>query len=392
MSKNAVSIRSLVQGGAGLGMREDGKLLFVEGALPGETVSYHLAAEKSSWAQAVVDEILEPSPQRVAPRCPFYDECGGCNLMHLSEDSQAEEKQRLFIDAMERTGGIPRDSLVLEPPASATGWEYRSRSAFHVDERLRQAGFLGRRSRSLVPLPSCPVLVSELSEVLAGRDERLWKAARKVKESLARISVFAGDADISYGKIPVVATVDGIPFHVSAQVFFQSNRLLMPSLIRFVLSHVKGERVMDLYAGVGVFSAFLEREGHTVIAVEKEPDCLELARLNAPRTRFHTAATEKWHPSMSEKVDTVVVDPPRTGLAPSVPALIASWKPERVIYVSCDSVTLARDLRKFLSEGYSPTIAQVFDLYPQTSHYEAAVVLDRMGELDRMGKSRSSRA
>lgn len=401
MNSKTVRIHSLAQGGAGIGVREDGKKLFVSGALPGEVVSYRLTGEKSSWAQGEVEEIVEPSPHRVTPRCPYYDACGGCDLMHLAAEKQAEAKHRLFIEALERIGGIPEGSLELVPPASARGWGYRSRVAFHVDAGKRQAGFLGRRSHGLVSLPTCPVLVPMLSRLLERQDERLWTAAshggagagRNPAHSLQRITIFSGDSDISCDGTPVAATVNGVSFHVSAKVFFQSNRLLLPSLVDFVLAHVQGEggRVMDLYAGVGTFSAFLERTGRSVVAVEREPRCLELARLNAPHTRFFTAAAEKWRPPSgkntdADKVDTVIVDPPRTGLEASVPALIASWKPERVIYVSCDSVTLARDLRKFTSEGYSPITGQVFDLYPQTSHYESAVVLDRTG------KSRSSKA
>lgn len=387
-----VTVLSLVQGGAGKAVREDGKTLLIQGALPGERVSYRITDERKSWAQAQVDAVLESSPDRVAPLCPYYGICGGCDFMHLDSAAQVRAKQELFQDALQRTAGLSTEDFEMVPPASAQAWEYRSRVAFHVDVRQERVGFLGQNSHDLVEIPACPVLVPRLSQLLQKPAEWLFGNARRhgrlsrgnrnsmgpgISSSFVRLPVFAGDHEVTCDDSPVTATVAAVPFKVSASVFFQSNQVLMPVLVDFVRSSLVGTHIMDLYAGVGTFSAYAERDGYQVTAVEREPRCLDLASINAPGTRFFTSPAESWRPRKGVAVDTVVVDPPRTGLAPSVPSLIASWRPLRIVYVSCDSVTLARDLRKFVEEGYSPCRAQVFDLYPQTSHYESAVVLER---------------
>ncbi|MGH0052081.1 MAG: class I SAM-dependent RNA methyltransferase, partial [Sphaerochaetaceae bacterium] len=166
-------------------------------------------------------------------------------------------------------------------------------------------------------------------------------------------------------------------FFVSASVFFQSNEQLLPSLVDFVASHAEGDSVMDLYSGVGTFSAFLQRQGRHVVAVERQKQCLALAKRHMPYGEFYSEPVEAWAKQNHATVDTVVVDPPRTGLDATLPSLIASWNCHRVIYVSCNSVTLGRDLQRFASEGYTLSQVKVFDLYPQTFHSEVVAILDR---------------
>lgn len=172
-------------------------------------------------------------------------------------------------------------------------------------------------------------------------------------------------------------TVGEKRFFVTSEVFFQSNRYLTAALGEYVADKAIGTSVMDLYSGVGTFSAFLAQPGRRIVAVERQKQCLQLAKKHLGDCEFYTDAVEVWAKRQYPSVDTVVVDPPRTGLDQGVPSLIASWKPQRIVYVSCNSVTLARDLQRFASEGYTVTTVRVFDLYPQTFHHEVVVVLDR---------------
>jgi 23S rRNA (uracil1939-C5)-methyltransferase len=192
------------------------------------------------------------------------------------------------------------------------------------------------------------------------------------------VPVFASDDGLSVLDQEVMTTVGGKRFFLSSEVFFQSNRFLVSALAEYVASKALGSVVMDLYSGVGTFSAFLEQAGRKVIAVEKQKLCLSFAKRNVPFCSYYAEAVEIWAKGRKEQVDTVVVDPPRTGLDATVPSLIASWKVKRIIYVSCYSVTLARDLQRFAAEGYTATSVRVFHLYPQTFHQEVVVVLDRM--------------
>ena len=162
---------------------------------------------------------------------------------------------------------------------------------------------------------------------------------------------------------------------MSANVFFQSNPRVLPKLFDFVKEHTIGDNVMDLYSGVGTFSALFEGSGKTVYAVERQKECLALARINAPSAISFSDDVAIWGRKSGRHVDTVIVDPPRVGLDKGVPEMISSWKPERIIYVSCNSVTAARDLPLFT--GYRIDRVKVFDFYPGSSHEEIAAVLVR---------------
>lgn len=415
MDRFDVRVLKLVQGGDGFAVAPDGRAMFIAGALPGELVSCVLSQEKKNFLRAEILEILEPSPDHVVPACPYYGRCGGCNLMHLASASQASAKRSIVFENLRRIGGLEHDDSLFgesdsENDSKYPYWGYRSRVRFHVDTETGMVGFLGSGGTELVDIRQCPVLVPSLDALLgAGRDElvrrahapmssekhgksgnsgkhgklgmgredRRSRSSGIVSPRYAEIPVFAGDSELSFDSDIVQATVAGKVFSVDSSVFFQSNRFMLPGLVSFVMEQVAGSRVMDLYSGVGTFSAFLERMNLEVVAVERDPRCLELARCNLVRTDFFTDAVERWGVGRHPSVDTVVVDPPRVGLDAEVPRMIASWRPGRIVYVSCDSVTLARDLRKFIQQGYSPIRVKVFDFYPQTFHQETVLVLDR---------------
>ena len=378
-----VTIEKLVQGGSGFARLDSNKNIFVEGALPGEVVEVVVDEEKKGYLKAQVKTILQASDDRAIPPCRYWGICGGCDLQHLSSEKQPEAKQKMVLENLERIGAIAASSFVLEETAFAKSWAYRSRVRFHVDIATREIGFLAKKSNDLVPITYCPVLVDALNEELAKKD-RILSAARKVMFSsntrtkrYLEVNAFAGDKKVSFGDEVVTTTVDGHLFFVTANVFFQSNLLLLPALVRYVSGHVEGELVMDLYSGVGTFSSFLATKDRSLVAVELQKECLSLAKRNVPGLVVYSDKVELWAKKQKQSVDTVVVDPPRTGLEEGLPALIASWKAKRVIYVSCDSVTLGRDLQRFTVQGYTVRKVKVFDLYPQTFHQEVVVILDR---------------
>ncbi len=398
MDRFDIRVRKLVQGGDGFALAPDGRAVFIEGALSDELVSCKVIQEKKSFLRAELLEVLEPSPDRVVPICPHYGVCGGCNLMHLASSAQASVKRSIVLENLKRIGGLSfDDGLIVEEGAENNSdnryWGYRSRVRFHVDIQSKAVGFLGAKSNALVDIRHCPVLVPPLDVLLDERPDPLVRQVLDLpavsgrsqcrssrKGSVARyaeIPVLAGDTALSFGPESVQVTVAGHVFHVDSSVFFQSNRFVLPELISFVTKQVVGPRVMDLYAGVGTFSAFLEPMGFDVVAVERDPRCLELARRNLSRTGFFTGDVKHWGAGRHMTVDTVVVDPPRVGLDSGVPEMIASWHPQRIVYVSCDSVTLARDLQRFVQQGYIPNSVKVFDFYPQTFHQETVLVLDR---------------
>ena len=192
---------------------------------------------------------------------------------------------------------------------------------------------------------------------------------------IAEVRAFDGDDEVTFSDRSVIMTVDGIRYYVAGDVFFQSNPSLLPPLFDFVRSNAVGTSIMDLYSGVGTFSALFEGSGKTVYAVERDKRCLTLSKKNAPSAHSFASDALSWGRKSGRRADTVIVDPPRTGIGEEALSLILSWKPERIIYVSCNSATAARDIGRMA--GYKVTKAKVFDFYPGTGHDESAYVIDR---------------
>lgn len=376
-------VERLVSQGYGLALDGKGKQLLISDALPGEVVEVAIEREHASYVKASTTTVIESNPRRLIPPCPYWGSCGGCDFQYAEEAYQAELKEAIVVDALARIGSVQPGSYTLEDQVSASGWGYRSRARFFVDLNAKRVGFMGRRSNDLVPISHCLVLVDPLNSLLAN-PKPLYDAARQLmfanktsKSGLVEVPAFADSHRAVLLGQEITITVGAKSFALNSTVFFQSNLLLLPAMGAYVSSLVTGERVMDLYSGVGTFASFVHRRRRSVTAVERHTMCLAFARRNAPEARFYTMAAETWAQRQSEAVDTVIVDPPRTGLDASLPALIASWTPERVIYVSCDETSLARDVKRFEQQGYQIQSLRLFDLYPQTFHTESVALLTK---------------
>ncbi len=379
-----LSIERLVSQGRGLALTPEGKQALVSEVLPGEVVEVAIEREHASYLMARATRIVEANPRRIIPPCPYWGICGGCDFQWAEDAYQGELKEAIVVDALERTGGVKRGSYDREEQATHRGWGYRSRARFFVDLHAKQVGFLTRLSNTLVPIDSCPVLVAPLNDLL-GDPTRLFDAARREmfanrisKNGLVEVAAFADGEDAVLLDEEIRVEVGPKEFVLSPSVFFQSNLFLLPAMGEHVSSLVEGETVMDLYSGVGTFASFVEEAGRTVVAVERQKQCLSFARRNAPGATFFTEAAESWAKRQRMAVDTVIVDPPRTGLESSLPSLMASWKPRRIIYVSCNEASLARDVKRFGIEGYTVRSLRLFDLYPQTFHVECVVLMSKV--------------
>ncbi|MBZ4673977.1 MAG: (Uracil-5)-methyltransferase, partial [Spirochaeta sp.] len=331
----AYQIEKLIQGGAGLAASEEGKRILVMDVLPGEVVELGDFQEKSGYIRSTLQTILQASEERTTPPCPYWGVCGGCDFQYAKDEAQGILKEGIVLDNIKRLGGIDPASFRTERLETGPAWGYRNRVRFHVDIAARKVGFLGRKSKSLVPIDHCPILCEKLNALLENPD-RLFKAARTLmfsnkggRSGFIEVPAFCGDDDVSLLDEVVKTTVGGHTFFVAASVFFQSNQYLLPALTSYVASHAVGDTVMDLYSGVGTFSAFLQQQGRRVIAVERQRQCLSLAKRHTPDCEFYSEPVERWAKERKGSVDTVVVDPPRVGLDASLPSLIASWKSRR---------------------------------------------------------------
>ncbi len=363
-------VEKLVSGGDGL-VRRDGLVVFVPGALPGETIVYQPGPIKKGFSRGRLVEVLQASPDRVKPACALYGRCGGCDFMHLSYEAQRRAKVVLVQEAFLRLGKkeIAPPDLVSGPP-----WAYRARLQLHKAPG-RPAGFMARGSDRIVPVGACPVAAPGFADLLASGGPEL---------PVGRTNTFAvADQAFVEGKdARITIEVAGKRLASSLDGFFQSNLALLPDLVTTVLDALpaRGHRVLDLYGGTGLFGAFLADRFDTVVEVEQNPAALALARLNVegPLHEFHAMALETWVqrlPKGTPRLDAVVVDPPRTGLGPEVIAYLGKAPAPVLAYVSCNPDTLARDVRNLEAAGWAMTSLKLFDFYPQTTHVEAVARL-----------------
>ncbi len=373
-----VTIKKMAQGGEGIAFLDSGRTVFVEGALAGEVVDIEIYKDATSYSKARVKNIIKASNDRVLPFCPHYDECGGCNLQHLNYDEQIILKENLVKEHLKKISNLDINNIDILPTEKSDDKAYRNRVRFHVSMADKKIGFLQKHSSDLCEIENCPLLVDSINKAIESGE--IFKAARlnmfgnNSRGNYIQVPVFAGDDALSYSKDRVEITINKHVFNVSANVFFQSNPKMLEKLVDYVTSKIDSDSVMDLYSGVGTFSAFLPEN---TIAVEKQRECLNLSKYNAPNAISYTGEVEKWGRKNKEKVDIVLVDPPRTGLYESVPKLIHKFGAKKIIYVSCNPVTLARDLKSFIKLGYEIKEVKVFDFYPHTHHVESVVILEK---------------
>lgn len=384
--------------GGGVGRLGDGLVVFVRDSLPGELVAVNVGERTSSFARATVSRVLEPSHDRVVPPCRFSGAggCGGCDLQHASSDGQAAWKEAVVAEQLRRIAGYDYVPTMVHAPSAPHGSRTRLRCA--VDENGRLA-LRASRSHSLVAVDPC-WLIDERAEAAFGTE---WTRTDEVElraigdgPPFAVVKRHAGRAvrfevcSLQGRRIdpaPVSRVAVGETYYnVSPKSFWQSHVDAPSMLLERVMSLSsvsRGDRVVDLYSGVGLFAVALAAAvGPTgrVVAVESSPHAVRDARENGAghaglRVR-QTMVTPDVVRNLISSTDIVVVDPPRAGLSKGVAAAIVERRPRRVVYVSCDAATFARDLKVFLSGGFSLSHMEILDLFPMTEHVELIALLD----------------
>jgi 23S rRNA (uracil1939-C5)-methyltransferase len=355
-SELEVDVGSLAAGGDGVA-RADGIVVFVPRAAPGDRLRVRVREVHPRFARAEIVEILTPGPARRASPCPWFGTCGGCDWLHVEESAQRAAKVAILREALARIGGFGALPEIEELPSPAgLGYRARARVAFASG----RVGFRARQSHEVVDVERCAVL-----------DPPTQEALTRLRATSPR---GAGEVEIrGFGDR---VTVGGRELRVGPEAFFQANRLLWEPWRELVLEACgRGRLAVELYAGVGFLSAGLDRRFERVIAVERGPAARD-ARANTS-AQVIEAAAEDWAPRELAGLapELVLLDPPRTGCHSSVSAAIATAKPRRVVYLSCEPSTLARDLRP-LRGAYRVTRLVVIDALPQTHHVEALCVVE----------------
>jgi 23S rRNA (uracil1939-C5)-methyltransferase len=404
-----LELDAMAHGGEAIG-RHEGRAIFVPYAIPGEQIRAELIEDRGRYARARLVEILRPSPIRVEPPCPFFgqDKCGGCQWQHIDTSVQPRMKGLVTLDQLERVGKFTAPP-VFEPIPDSLGWEYRNHALFRVNAEGR-LGFLSSRSHDVYPIDDCLIIHPLLGTLLKSLDmtypELEWLEMRagtatgdlmlllqaKEEESpslevdfpLSIVQIRHDDAVAPLiGLDYLIERVHEREFRVSATSFFQVNSAQAAELVAIVLGALDldgSEHVLDAYCGVGLFTAFIAEEARHVTGIEINPPAVADARHNlahADNVTLLEGAVEEMVEDIDGRLDAVVVDPPRTGLEPEVIDALIARSPTRLVYVSCDPATLARDCRRLARQGYTLDWVQPVDLFPQTYHIENVALMSR---------------
>ena len=444
-----MEIDSIGSNGEGIG-RIDGFTVFVEGALPGETIRVLMLKVKKNYGYGKLIEILEGSPERREPLCPVAKQCGGCQLQHLAYVGQLAYKAQEVKDDLERIGGCKditvRNTLGMEDP-----WRYRNKAQFPVGigKEGCAIGFYAKRSHRIIDTNQCflqnacndeiiGIIRAFLDEYgISSYDEEKHKGL--VRHVLTRIgrnsgeimvcivvngkrlphseilveqlkqvegivsiilninkeqtNVILGNKIITlWGKEKITDSIDGIEFEISPLSFYQVNPVQTEVLYRKAveLAGLTGEEtVLDLYCGIGTISLFFARKAKQVFGVEIVSEAIADAKKNAERNgvtnvEFMVGAAEEVIPKLYEEegitADIVVVDPPRKGCDARLLETILQIKPEKIVYVSCNPATLARDLAVLKKGCYEVREVQPVDQFPMTVHVETVVLMSRVSK------------
>ena len=434
-----IRIHSLAHDGRGVGKDEQGKVVFVDGALPDENVRYEVIENRKRFAKGKVLEVLEASIHRVEPRCKVFGKCGGCSLQHLNEQQQIIYKQQQLIDNLKKIGEVGVSQVL--PPIINKAWSYRRRARFGATfaqtKNEVRLGFRARNSHFIQPTQSCDIvdirisaLLPELKEILSrldcndsiegveiciadghvavvilyngimlGADSRALIAFAQQQNLHLSIKNDSKNEQALHPEGPVSLSYNfnslegktNIRFDFLSSDFTQVNAKVNELLVNRVLQLLdlkKTDNVLDLFCGIGNFTLPLASQSNHVIGVEGDDALIGRAKHNQAinhidNVDFHTsnlfiddlsnAANTVWS---NRHFDKIVLDPPRAG-ALHIVQNIDYFAAKKIVYVSCDSATLARDANVLVNQkGYRLVATGVADMFPQTAHFESIAVFE----------------
>lgn len=369
----------MTYGGDAIG-RAEGQAIFVRGGIAGELVRARVSEVHSHFGRAQVVEAIEPSPDRVHPPCPHFgleaNSCGGCAWQHIEYTAQLRFKAEIVREQLRRIGKLEAEVAPALP--SLAVWAYRNHAQFSVTPDGRP-GFQARRSNHVTPIRVCYLIQPPLADWLA--------ANAKTQRGITRVDVRCAGSQLSVVQetgqspaLPIEFQVKGAPLSVSPASFFQVNTSLLETLVNLVVDGLGlrgGETVVDAYSGVGLFTRFIAPRAARVIGIESSASAVADARRNLEP--FHHIEVRQGYvehelASLDERLDAAVLDPPRAGCGPQVIQTVLDKRIPRLVYVSCDPATLARDAHRLSEGGYRLQRVQPVDLFPHTYHVETVTL------------------
>lgn len=364
-----------------------GKIVFLPYGIPGETVKAKIIKDEGDYYRAEIVEIIESSFYREKPPCKLFGICGGCSFQHVTYSYQTKLKEIVVIEQLKRIGGFenPEDFTRLTLKAE-NPYNYRNRGDFSINKE-KLLGFKMRASHKFIPVDYCYIMDDEINKILSTIQGKTPK--RKTHNITIRYGINTGKwlvqpeiniDEIETGQKFYTEKLLGHEFIISAPSFFQVNTKQAEKLINTVLNYITNEdkTIVDAYAGVGTFTVFLAQKADKVIAIEESRSAYKDATLNIKGFENITYLCKKTEEALFEpdiQGDAIVLDPPRVGCMKEVLEGIVQKKFKKIIYVSCEPSTLARDLKYLKEKGYKIIEIQPIDMFPQTYHIENVALL-----------------
>jgi len=402
-----IQLDKFTYGGDALGRLPDGRAVFVPFGLPGELVRIRLVHEKKNFARAELLEVLEPSPQRITAKCIHFGECGGCHYQHMPYEAQLEAKAEILRDQLQRIGKI--ENPPVQPMVGCQHpWNYRNHLQFHLsyDGKL---GFVNADGNTILPITEChlpeetidalwPQLEFEADTPLdkvslrtgAGdfmlvlESDELEAPELELEAGISVVHLTEEDALVMAGDDHILMQVLEREFRVSAGSFFQVNTAIAEKLMAHLLKKLPlpAKTVLDVYCGVGLFSAFLAQKCERLIGIESFPSACEDFAVNLDEfdhVELYEGAAEDVLPGLVGRIVNptyILIDPPRAGVDKRALDGIRELAPPVIAYVSCDPSTLARDAARLIAGGYRLVEVTPFDMFPQTYHIESIALFE----------------
>jgi 23S rRNA (uracil1939-C5)-methyltransferase len=389
-----LSLSDMGYEGRALG-RVGNRVIFADFAIPGERAVVELYRNRPDYGQGTVIHVLDASPDRVEPPCPYFGVCGGCQWQHIAYERQLELKRHVVAEQLRRIAKMPDQRV--EPTVPGEPWGYRNHVRFSANGS-GEVGFVRRASRNFLRVEHCLIARPEINDVLS----KVQDHAAGLHQVEVRVGANTGDVLVEpnlQGTSTVPAGPEAAPskrqrgmytetllgreFQVNMASFFQSNTQQAERLARMVLDRLAltgGETVIDAYAGVATFAALLAPVAGEVIAIEEAPSAAVDGRWNTAdlaNVLHIQGKVEDALPELQVRPDALLLDPPRQGCHPAAVQAVIALAPPKLVYVSCDPATLARDLRLLVDGGYELMEVAPIDLFPQTYHTEVVATLRR---------------
>jgi len=366
----------------------EGEAVLVSFGIPGEEVVVAIDRAHKDHLQAHVVEVLSPSPDRVPPLCPYFGACGGCNFQHIAYERQLALKREVVAETLQRIGRFS-DVAVLPTIASPSPWFYRNQARFSTN-RWGEVGFTRRMSSHVLRIDTCCILDPAVRDTLpalqghgAGLHQIVVRAGANTGERLIAPDMTDRGVALPSGQESLSEIVAGQRFTISPSAFFQVNTAQAENMARLVRERLMldaDDVLADLYAGVGFFSKILAADCMAVVAVEVSRQAADDAARNLAgieNVRYCLGEVEQALPALAEPPTKILLDPSREGCTPAAVEAMLACAPVRIVYVSCDAATLARDLRRMVDGGYVLREVQPLDMFPQTFHVECIATLTR---------------